>query len=93
MRLIGAVRGICSLWLSAVEFNITAMMGMVMIIGIATAMGHLVSEFQALARNMPPHEALREAALNRSPAHRYEYPRDDDRYATAWCGNQSRTQR
>lgn len=65
MRLIGAVRGICSLWLSGVEFNITAMMGTVMIIGIATAMGHLVSEFQALARNMPPHEALREAALNR----------------------------
>ena len=92
MRLIGAVRGICSLWLSGVEFNITAMMGMVMIIGIATAMGHLVSEFQALARKATTRGSARSGAQS-SPAHRYEYPRDDDRYATAWCGNQSRTQR
>ena len=54
------------LWLTGVELNITAMMGMVMIIGIATEMAiFLVSEYQALAREMPPYDALREAALNR----------------------------
>jgi multidrug efflux pump subunit AcrB len=54
------------LWLTGVELNITAMMGMVMIIGIATEMAvFLVSEFQALQKTMPPREALREAALNR----------------------------
>ena len=54
------------LWLTGVELNITAMMGMVMIVGIATEMAvFLVSEYQALAKQMQPHEALREAALNR----------------------------
>ena len=54
------------LWLTGVELNITAMMGMVMIVGIATEMAiFLVSEYQALAPTMEPREALREAALNR----------------------------
>jgi multidrug efflux pump subunit AcrB len=54
------------LWLTGVEFNITAMMGMVMIIGIAAEMAiFLVSEYQTLAERMPPREALFEAALNR----------------------------
>jgi multidrug efflux pump subunit AcrB len=54
------------LWLTNVELNITAMMGMVMIIGIATEMAiFLVSEYQALALTMPPRDALCEAALNR----------------------------
>jgi len=54
------------LWLTGVELNITAMMGMVMIIGIATEMAiFLVSEYQALASKMPPRQALYEAALNR----------------------------
>ena len=54
------------LWMTGVELNITAMMGMVMIIGIATEMAvFLVSEYQALAAEMPPHDAIREAALNR----------------------------
>jgi multidrug efflux pump subunit AcrB len=54
------------LWLTGVEVNITAMMGMVMIIGVATEMAvFLVSEYQALALSMPPREAIREAALNR----------------------------
>ena len=54
------------LWLTGVELNITAMMGMVMIVGIATEMSvFLVSEYQSLRSAMPPHEALREAALNR----------------------------
>jgi multidrug efflux pump subunit AcrB len=54
------------LWVTGVELNITAMMGMVMIVGIATEMAiFLVSEYQSLARQMPPRQALREAALNR----------------------------
>jgi multidrug efflux pump subunit AcrB len=54
------------LWMTGVELNITAMMGMVMIIGIATEMAvFLVSEYQALAKQMPPGQAIREAALNR----------------------------
>ncbi len=54
------------LWVTGVELNITAMMGMVMIVGFATEMAvFLVSEFQALQKTLPPREALREAALNR----------------------------
>ena len=54
------------LWASGVELNITAMMGMVMIIGIATEMAiFLVSEYRALERDMPARQAIREAALNR----------------------------
>ncbi|MGA8260891.1 MAG: efflux RND transporter permease subunit [Arenicellales bacterium] len=54
------------LWLTGVELNITAMMGMVMIIGIATEMAvFLVSEYQALERSMAPRQALYQAALNR----------------------------
>ncbi len=54
------------LWLTGVELNITAMMGMVMIIGIATEMAvFLVSEYQALERDMPARQALQEAAFNR----------------------------
>jgi multidrug efflux pump subunit AcrB len=54
------------LWLTGVELNITAMMGMVMIIGISTEMAiFLISEYQELERTMPPRQALYEAALNR----------------------------
>jgi multidrug efflux pump subunit AcrB len=54
------------LWMTGVELNITAMMGMIMIVGIATEMAiFLVSEYQALEEDMPPRAALREAALNR----------------------------
>jgi multidrug efflux pump subunit AcrB len=54
------------LWLTGVELNITAMMGMVMIIGISTEMAiFLISEYQELERTMPPRQALHEAALNR----------------------------
>ncbi len=54
------------LWLTGVELNITAMMGMVMIIGIATEMAiFLASEYQSLAEKKPAREAVREAALNR----------------------------
>jgi multidrug efflux pump subunit AcrB len=51
---------------TGVELNITAMMGMVMIIGISTEMAiFFVSEFMALEKTMPVREALFEAALNR----------------------------
>jgi multidrug efflux pump subunit AcrB len=54
------------LWLTGVELNTTAMMGMVMIIGIGTEMAiFLVSEYQALEKTMPARQALYEAALNR----------------------------
>ncbi|MDE2165965.1 MAG: efflux RND transporter permease subunit [Alphaproteobacteria bacterium] len=54
------------LWISGIEFNITAMMGMVMIIGISTEMAiFLFSEFQMLEQTMPPRQAIFEAALNR----------------------------
>ncbi|HEX4266944.1 MAG TPA: efflux RND transporter permease subunit [Steroidobacteraceae bacterium] len=54
------------LWLTGVELNITAMMGMVMIIGISTEMAiFLVSEYRELERKLPPRQALQEAALNR----------------------------
>jgi multidrug efflux pump subunit AcrB len=54
------------LWLTGVELNITAMMGMVMIIGISTEMAiFLISEYRELERTLPPRRALHEAALNR----------------------------
>jgi len=54
------------LWLTGIELNITAMMGMVMIIGIGTEMAiFFASEYQELERTMPPRDALRAAALNR----------------------------
>jgi multidrug efflux pump subunit AcrB len=54
------------LWLTGIELNITAMMGMVMIVGIGTEMAiFLASEYQELEAQMPPREALRAAAVNR----------------------------
>jgi len=54
------------LWLTGIELNITAIMGMTMIIGIGTEMAvFLVSEYVDLSREMPPQEALLEAARNR----------------------------
>src|SRR4029077_13191205 len=51
---------------TGVELNITALMGMTMIIGISSEMAiFYVSEFTELARRMPPLDALREAARNR----------------------------
>jgi multidrug efflux pump subunit AcrB len=55
-----------ALWLTGVDLNITALMGMTMIIGIGTEMAiFYVSEFRALAADMPPAEAARQAAQNR----------------------------
>ncbi len=54
------------LWLTGIELNITAIMGMTMIIGIGTEMAiFLISEYVSLAREMPPKRALMEAARNR----------------------------
>jgi multidrug efflux pump subunit AcrB len=54
------------LWITGIELNITAMMGMVMIIGISTEMAiFLISEYRELERTLPPRQALQEAALNR----------------------------
>ena len=55
-----------ALWASGVDLNITALMGMTMIIGIGTEMAiFYVSEFEDLARHMPPAEAARAASRNR----------------------------
>jgi multidrug efflux pump subunit AcrB len=55
-----------ALWLCGVDLNITAMMGMTMIIGMGTEMAiFYVSEYVALAADMPAAQALREASRNR----------------------------
>ncbi len=55
-----------ALWVTGIELNITAIMGMTMIVGIATEMAiFFVSEFQALSREMPPAEAAIAASRNR----------------------------
>jgi multidrug efflux pump subunit AcrB len=54
------------LWLTGVELNITALMGMTMIIGIGTEMAiFYVSEYEELRHSLPPAEAAREASRNR----------------------------
>ena len=55
-----------ALWLTGVDLNITALMGMTMIIGIGTELAiFYVSEYAELAREMDPRKALREASRNR----------------------------
>jgi CzcA family heavy metal efflux pump len=55
-----------ALWLTGIDLNITAMMGMTMIIGISTEMAiFFVSEYQLLANTMPAAEAALTAARNR----------------------------
>jgi len=64
--LISTLAVFAGLWVTGVELNITAMAGMVMIIGISTEMAiFLVSEYQELEKTLPPREALYEAARNR----------------------------
>ena len=54
------------LWVSGVALNITALMGMTMIIGISTELAiFYVSEYVELARHMPARKALAAAAGNR----------------------------
>ena len=55
-----------ALWVTGVELSITALMGMTMVIGIATEMAiFYVSEYTELAHAMPPRQALIEASRNR----------------------------
>ncbi|TCV91444.1 multidrug efflux pump subunit AcrB [Luteibacter rhizovicinus] len=55
-----------ALWLSGVDLNITAMMGLTMIVGIGTEMAIFsISEYVSLCRTMPEHEALRAASQDR----------------------------
>ena len=64
--LISTLAVFLGLWATGVELNITAMMGMVMIIGISTEMAiFLISEYQELGKTMPPRQAIFEAARNR----------------------------
>ncbi len=54
------------LWLTGIELNISAMMGMTMIIGIVTEVAiFYFSEYRDLIRDMPFHQALIEAGKNR----------------------------
>ncbi len=54
------------LWLSGIELNISAMMGMTMIIGIVTEVAiFYFSEYRDLFREMPFHQALIDAGKNR----------------------------
>jgi multidrug efflux pump subunit AcrB len=55
-----------ALWACGVDLNITAMMGMTMIIGMGTEMAiFYVSDYVVLARGMPAREALRAASRDR----------------------------
>jgi multidrug efflux pump subunit AcrB len=55
-----------ALWLTGVDLNITALMGMTMIVGIGTEMAiFYVSEFEELVHQMPAAQAAREASRNR----------------------------
>ena len=54
------------LWLTRTELNISSMMGMTMIVGIATEVAiFYVSELVSLPANLPAHGALVQAGLNR----------------------------
>ena len=55
-----------ALWLAGVDLNITALMGMTMIIGIGTEMAiFYMSELEELSHEMPAHDAVWEASRNR----------------------------
>jgi multidrug efflux pump subunit AcrB len=54
------------LWLTHTELNISSMMGMTMIVGIATEVAiFYVSELVSLPDTLEPHEALVQAGINR----------------------------
>jgi CzcA family heavy metal efflux pump len=54
------------LWATGIELNISAMMGMTMIVGIVTEVAiFYFSEFRDLAQNLPQRQALIEAGKNR----------------------------
>ena len=55
------------LWVTGIELNITAMMGMTMVVGIVTEVAiFYFSEYEALlASGMPPNDARLQAGVNR----------------------------
>jgi multidrug efflux pump subunit AcrB len=54
------------LWITGTELNISSMMGMTMIVGIATEVAiFYVSELVSLPADLPRHEALIQAGINR----------------------------
>jgi multidrug efflux pump subunit AcrB len=54
------------LWITGTELNISSMMGMTMVVGIATEVAiFYVSELVSLPGELPPHEALIQAGINR----------------------------
>lgn len=64
--MISATAVFTALWITGIELNITAMMGMSMIIGIATEMAiFFVSEYKELSRELPPRAALVAASRSR----------------------------
>jgi multidrug efflux pump subunit AcrB len=64
--LLSATAVFTGLFLTGIELNITALMGMVMIVGIATEMAiFYISEYTMLAEAMPAREALSLASANR----------------------------
>lgn len=68
MPLLAAGAVFIGLWVTGIELNISAMMGMTMIVGIVTEVAiFYVSEFQGLVRDegMGVHEALQAAGRNR----------------------------
>jgi multidrug efflux pump subunit AcrB len=55
------------LWITGIELNISAMMGMTMIVGIVTEVAiFYFSELEAIAATLPLHEALLAAAQHRA---------------------------
>jgi multidrug efflux pump subunit AcrB len=55
------------LWITGIELNISAMMGMTMIVGIVTEVAiFYFSELEAVATTLPLHEALLAAAQHRA---------------------------
>jgi CzcA family heavy metal efflux pump len=66
MSLFSVTAVFTALWLTGIDLNITAMMGMTMIIGISTEMAiFFVSEYRVLSKAMPAGEAALAAARNR----------------------------
>jgi multidrug efflux pump subunit AcrB len=64
--LLSTTAAFTALWMTGVDLNITALMGMTMIIGIGTEMAiFYVSEYTELVHEMGPRRALREASRNR----------------------------
>ncbi len=64
--LLSTVAVFIALWLTGVALNITALMGLTMVVGISTEMAiFYVSEYVALSRSMPGHDAVWAASRNR----------------------------